>query len=79
VIAASTGGVPDIVRDGENGLLVEAGQELPLRDAILRLYDDPGLRQRMAAAALRMIQEKFSVEHVGGDYKRLYEKLIEQR
>jgi glycosyltransferase involved in cell wall biosynthesis len=79
VIAASTGGVPDIVRDGENGLLVEAGQELPLRDAILRLYDDPGLRQRMAAAALRMIQEKFSVEHVVGDYKRLYEKLIEQR
>jgi glycosyltransferase involved in cell wall biosynthesis len=51
VIATSVGGVPEVVRDGENGLLVPAGDAEALAAAIRRLLDEPGLRDRLAAAA----------------------------
>ena len=51
VIATSVGGVPEIVRDGENGLLVPAGDADALAAAIRRLMDDADLRDRMARAA----------------------------
>ena len=51
VIATSVGGVPEIVRDGENGLLVPAGDADALAAAIRRLMDDADLRDRLARAA----------------------------
>ena len=51
VIAAAVGGVPEVVHDGENGLLVPPGDAAALGAAIARLLDDHGLRERLAAAA----------------------------
>ena len=58
VIATAVGGVPELVRDGENGLLVPAGDHDALAAAIRRLIGEPGLRKRLAAAAAP------SVEHL---------------
>ena len=51
VVATRVGGVPEIVRDGENGLLVRAGAPDELAAALARLLEEPGLRDRLAAAA----------------------------
>jgi glycosyltransferase involved in cell wall biosynthesis len=51
VIATAVGGVPEVVRDGENGLLVPANDVPALAAAIRRFFDDGELRQRLAAAA----------------------------
>jgi len=51
VIATAVGGVPEVVRDGENGLLVPSGDAAALAAAIRRLFAEPGLRDRLAAAA----------------------------
>jgi len=51
VIATSVGGVPELVRDGENGLLVPTDDREALAAAIRRLVGEPGLRERLAAAA----------------------------
>ena len=51
VIASAVGGVPELVRDGENGLLVPAGDVEALASAIRRLLEDEALRARLAAAA----------------------------
>jgi glycosyltransferase involved in cell wall biosynthesis len=51
VVAAAVGGVPEVVHDGENGLLVPPGDAAALGAAIARLLDDHGLRERLAAAA----------------------------
>ena len=51
VIATAVGGVPEVVRDGENGLLVPAGDPEALAAAIRRLFEDDVLRGRLAAAA----------------------------
>ena len=51
VIATAVGGVPEVVRDGENGLLVPPGDAAALAGAIRRVVDEPGLRDLLAAAA----------------------------
>jgi glycosyltransferase involved in cell wall biosynthesis len=51
VIATSVGGVPEVVRDGENGLLVAPNDPRALADAIGRLFADDDLRGRLADAA----------------------------
>jgi glycosyltransferase involved in cell wall biosynthesis len=51
VITCPVGGIPDLVTDGENGLLVPAGDDHALLDALLRLVDGPELRRRLAANA----------------------------
>lgn len=51
VVATAVGGVPELVRSGENGLLVPPGSPHELAAAIARLIEDDGLRARLAAAA----------------------------
>jgi glycosyltransferase involved in cell wall biosynthesis len=55
VVATSVGGVPEVVRDGENGLLVPAGDPDALAAAIRRLATDGELRARLAAAAVASV------------------------
>lgn len=49
-VATRIGGVPELIDDGEHGLLVAASDSEGLADAIERLMDDPGLRARLAEA-----------------------------
>ena len=51
VVSTAVGGVPEVVHDGENGLLVPPGDPLALAAALRRLLDDPPLRARLAASA----------------------------
>ena len=55
VIATAVGGVPEVVRDGENGLLVPPNDVAALADAIRRFFDDHELRRRLAEAASRSV------------------------
>ncbi|ROR29608.1 glycosyltransferase family 4 protein [Inmirania thermothiophila] len=50
VVGSDRGGVPEIIDDGETGLLFRSGDAASLAAAIARLHDDPGLRSRLAAA-----------------------------
>jgi glycosyltransferase involved in cell wall biosynthesis len=51
VVGARAGGIPDIVRDGENGLLVAPEDAVGLAEAIVRVSTEPGLATRLAAGA----------------------------
>ncbi|MEP6813002.1 MAG: glycosyltransferase, partial [Actinomycetota bacterium] len=51
VLATATGGVAEVVYDGENGLLVPVGDAGALAGAIRRFFDDDELRGRLRAAA----------------------------
>jgi glycosyltransferase involved in cell wall biosynthesis len=52
VVASRIGGIPEVVVDGDNGLLVPPGDAGALADALQRLAEDPGLRMRLAAGAV---------------------------
>ncbi|HZB22655.1 MAG TPA: glycosyltransferase family 4 protein [Gaiellaceae bacterium] len=51
VIATAVGGVPEVVRDGANGLLVAPGDATALAAAIQRFFEDEALRPKLSAAA----------------------------
>ncbi len=65
VIATAVGGVPEVVRDGENGLLVPSGDPAALGVAIARFFADGELRARLAEAAPPSV-EGYSEEAVFG-------------
>lgn len=73
MVATAVGGVPEVVHDGENGLLVPPGDPEALAAAIRRVLEEPGLRARLAAGA------KPSVEAISSEaiYGRLEALLAE--
>jgi len=70
VVATAVGGVPEVVRDGENGLLVSPGRPAELAAAVRRILEEPGLRDRLAAAAKPSV-EALSSEIVYGKLEAL--------
>ncbi len=59
VVSTSVSGIPELVQDGENGLLVPPDDPAALADALLRIAKDPLLRSRFAAAGLATVSERF--------------------
>ena len=70
VVSTSVGGVPEVVHDGENGLLVLPGRPDELAAAMRRVLEEPGLRDRLAAAAKPSV-EAISSEAVYGRIESL--------
>ena len=62
VVGTTTGGTGEILVDGENGLTFAPEDAQGLARQIERLVHDPALRERLAAAGRRTVQEKFTLE-----------------
>jgi glycosyltransferase involved in cell wall biosynthesis len=62
VVASRAGGLPELVRDGVDGLLVPTGDDAALRAALAALAADPARRRRMGESARRRVTERFTVE-----------------
>lgn len=76
VIATRIGGVVDIVRDGENGLIVTPGNAEELKEAILRLIENTGLAEKIAENAYKDIKENFYINTIADKYIQLYKSLL---
>lgn len=59
VVASRVSGIPEVIEDGVNGALVEAGDARALADALVRVLADAPLRARLGAAARRTVLERF--------------------
>jgi glycosyltransferase involved in cell wall biosynthesis len=64
VVATKIGDVPEIIRDGENGLMVEPNDSNALAASILRFLSDQNLADRCAASALRYAREHFCFDRM---------------
>ena len=73
VIATRTGGTPEIVLDGENGLLFMPGNSEDLAQKIARLVDDPELRRKLAEAGKQTIMEGFTIARMMDDIESFLE------
>jgi glycosyltransferase involved in cell wall biosynthesis len=78
VVATRVGGVPDVVREGEDGFLVDTGDTEALADRLARLASDPQLRTRMGEAARDRVLPRYAVERLVDDVDRLYRNLLEE-
>jgi glycosyltransferase involved in cell wall biosynthesis len=78
VVASNLGGLPDVVVDGETGLLVAPGDVSGLREALRRLIDDPDLRERMGRAGAARAAN-FSPEAVVPMFEDAYRAAVANR
>ena len=69
--------IPEVIRDGETGFLVEPGDIEGLQQAIRKLLSDPGLRQEISGRSYELIKEEFSLEASVARLEKLYGDLME--
>lgn len=79
VVATRVGGVPDVVRDGIDGFLVESGDIDALADRLGRLAADRELASRMGEAGRERVLERYSVERLVDDVDALYRRLLAEK
>ena len=75
-MATATGGVAEVVRDGQNGLLVQPGDAEALAAAIRRYFADEALRGRLRAAAAPSVSE-YAPERVYSQLEAILEQAAE--
>jgi glycosyltransferase involved in cell wall biosynthesis len=78
VVATRVGGVPDVVRDGEDGFLVELGESEEFAERLAELARDPALRERLGAAGRARVLPRYAVERLVDDIDRLYRALLSE-
>jgi glycosyltransferase involved in cell wall biosynthesis len=79
VVATTAGAFPEVIAEGETGILVPPGQPEPLAGAIESLLRDRARRVEMGAAGARRIAEKFSWRACAEKTVALYEDVLEKR
>jgi len=77
VISSAVGAVPELLQEGENGLLFPAGDLEALCAGLERLARDPELRRRLGEAGRRTVEERFSLAEAAAQYAALYRELLE--
>jgi len=75
VVCTRVGGVPDVIMDGQDGLLVEAGKVEELAAAIRRLLDDGALRDTLASAASAKVRRDFGIDRTISALRKLYDRV----
>jgi glycosyltransferase involved in cell wall biosynthesis len=76
LIGSAVGGIPEIVRDDVNGILVPPGDVAALRQALFRLLDDERRAGRWGAAGKRIVRDEFSIEAMAEGNFRVYRALL---
>jgi glycosyltransferase involved in cell wall biosynthesis len=76
VVANRVGGVPDVVRDGVDGFLVEPGDIDGAASRLAELAGDPALRARLGESGRARVLERYSVARLVDDVDRLYRSLL---
>ena len=76
IVATRAGGIPEVVSDETNGLLVPPGEIAALADAWLRCVDNPPLCRRLGKAGRQRFLAEFSVDMMARRSIALYEKVV---
>lgn len=77
VVAPCVGGIPEIITNGEDGLLVKSGDVAEFVAACLQLIRSDALRQRLGAKAVQRVSAMFSSEGMTMLYRTLYHRVVD--
>lgn len=75
VVAREVGGLPEVIQNGVNGMIVSSGEPGALARACMQILDDEPFRARLAQAGALLVAEKYSSESTGAQVARLYASL----
>jgi glycosyltransferase involved in cell wall biosynthesis len=76
VIASRVAGIPEIVEDNVNGLLVDPGNAAQLAAAMVRLVEDHALRASLGEAARAFVLPRFGIDRYVASVTSLYDRLL---
>jgi glycosyltransferase involved in cell wall biosynthesis len=79
VIATNVGGNPELVVDGETGMLVPPSDPIAMADAIHSYLKDPAKLVRHGEAGRKRAEEHFSIEKMVQGYLRVYDEVLSER
>ena len=79
VVATNVGGLPEVIKDGHTGLLVEAQNPLKIEEAIIQYLENSELKSRLVENARARVQEMFSTHAMLHSTEALYENLYSKR
>lgn len=77
IISTRVGGIPEIVKDGENGCLIEAGDKKAIYASIKKLMESPELCKSMGEKSKEKVQEHLP-DYVAQQLRALYDQLLTQ-
>lgn len=77
IVASKVGGIPEVVHDGMQGLLVAPADPNALAQACMKLLEDRDLANRFGEAARIRVQQEFSAEAMGARTYQLYRELVD--
>ncbi|MFM8404106.1 MAG: glycosyltransferase family 4 protein, partial [Candidatus Limnocylindrus sp.] len=72
VVASNVGGIPEMISDGENGILVPSHDPSALAAAIISLFTHPDRAAKLAAAGHEMVHEEFCIDYMMRDIEAIY-------
>ena len=75
IIATKVGGIPEVIEDGKDGILVEPENPEELSNAILRLLDNKELRSLVSSNAYKKVKGEYSIEKYTKTLLSLYKEL----
>ena len=79
IISTSVSGIPSLIKDKENGLLLEYGDKNGLAQAIKMMVADKGSRKQFGKNARKRIEENYNLERTIDKYIQLYEGMVENK
>jgi glycosyltransferase involved in cell wall biosynthesis len=75
VVTTNVSGIPELVQDGQTGLVVEPDQAIAIADALQRLHRDTGLARRLGAAGRTVVAERFDGDRLIGELATLFRRV----
>ncbi|MBA2342607.1 MAG: glycosyltransferase family 4 protein, partial [Thermoleophilaceae bacterium] len=78
IVASRLGGLPEIVRDGETGLLVDPGDPVALAAGLRKLADDPAAAHSLGAAGAADVRARFALPTMLAALQEHYDRLLAQ-
>jgi L-malate glycosyltransferase len=78
-VCSRVGGVPEVIRDGVEGYLVEPGDVDTMAERVLRILTEPGRREEMGRAARHRASDKFCSTKIIPLYEDLYRRVVEEK
>ena len=76
VIGCNAGGMAEIIRDGENGLLAEPNSVESLTNTLKELINDPKLRQSMASKARQIFEKEYTLTAMADRYEKYFNRIL---
>jgi len=79
IVATTVGGIPEVIKNGFNGLLVPPGDPVTLAAAIKELLDDRQLAARMGQAARDLVVTRYSIKETAQKWQSLYLSVLKEK